>query len=68
MAERQVVVFALTDGRLGAIDARSGELLADDRLAVDGLATVATALAARGPALIVGTIDGRLLRWELRGA
>lgn len=68
MAERQVVVFALTDGRLGAIDARSGELLADDRLAIDGLATVATALAARGPALIVGTIDGRLLRWELRGA
>lgn len=65
MAGRRIVVFALTSGRLGAIDARTGELLADHGLAVDGVPTFATALAARGAALIVGTIDGRLLRWEL---
>jgi len=65
MAERRIVVFALTSGRLGAIDARTGELLADHRLTVDGVPTVATALAARGAALVVGTIDGRLVRWEL---
>jgi hypothetical protein len=61
------VIFALTNGRFGVIDTADGQILHDEQLAVDGVATVATALAIHGQRLLVGTIDGRLLLYALNG-
>ncbi|MBN2194694.1 MAG: hypothetical protein JW751_17900 [Polyangiaceae bacterium] len=60
-ADARYVIFALTNGRLGVIDASGGELIHDERVVADGVQTVVTALAVQDWTLLVGTIDGRLL-------
>jgi hypothetical protein len=64
----RLVIFVLTDGRFGVIDTSDGQMLHDERLAADGVPTVATALAIHDQRLLVGTIDGRLLLYALDGA
>ncbi len=59
------VVFATTAGRLAVVEMSSGRLVHDEQLAVDGVATFATALAVEDRRLVAGTIDGRLLLYAL---
>jgi hypothetical protein len=65
--EARYVIFALTNGRFGVIDTADGQISHDEQLAVDGVATVATALAIHDQRLLVGTLDGRLLLYALNG-
>ncbi|HVK74445.1 MAG TPA: PQQ-binding-like beta-propeller repeat protein [Kofleriaceae bacterium] len=62
------VIVAQPDGHLRLIDASDGRLLHHEALAAHGVPTAATALALAGDALLVGTIDGRLLLYALERA
>lgn len=59
------VLVATLDGRLAALDHRTGELLATIQLAV-GTAVEPMCLAAEGNRIAVGANDGRVLLLELR--
>lgn len=60
-ADTRHIIFALTNGRLGVIDAVDGRLVHDELLAADGVPTIATALATLDQLVLIGTIDGRLM-------
>lgn len=55
------LIFALTDGKIGVVDVRTGALVFEMHLQVDGVSTVALSMCALGQSIAVGTIDGRLL-------
>ncbi len=61
------IVYALTDGELGLLDARSGETLWQTSAQVDGVATVVLSLAVSGGRIAAGTIDGRILLYSAEG-
>ncbi len=67
-ADARHIIFALTNGRLGVVDAVDGRLVHDEHLAADGVPTVATALATLDQLVLVGTIDGRLMLYALEVA
>ncbi len=60
------VVFSLTDGTLGALDAETGAVLHHERFMLDGQRAVVTALAVHDEAIALGTNDGRLSIFALR--
>ncbi|MGD1865175.1 MAG: hypothetical protein ACFB0D_11525 [Phormidesmis sp.] len=60
-----ILAYALTNGSLGLISIADGKQLYEEKLSIDGVDTMATALAARGNQLAVGTLEGRLLLFEL---
>ncbi|MEM6673780.1 MAG: hypothetical protein AAF726_13125 [Planctomycetota bacterium] len=60
------LVYGLTDGAFGAMDAATGETLYEERLQVDGVDSVVLSLAAQGDRVACGTIDGRLLVFRSR--
>ena len=45
-----------------------GDTLDDERVVVEGVPTVVTALAIQDQSMVVGTIDGRLLVYTIDGA
>lgn len=59
------IVFATLDGRLGALDAKTGELLEDLSLARGNAATFVMSLDSHGDRLAAGTIDGRVLVYRM---
>jgi hypothetical protein len=65
LAGRNMLVCVLTNGRLLAVDWRTGEILHDEAMEVGGVATVGMSLASRAGVLLCGTIDGRLLRYRV---
>lgn len=60
------VVFALTGGQLGVLDARTGALLDLQQVAVAGTASLALVLAGWGNQVAAGLVDGRLVLYECR--
>lgn len=62
--EMNCAVFSLTNGDVGLLELGSGQILAQFTLSLDGIATIATALAIRQDQLLVGTIDGRILLYR----
>jgi len=60
------LVFALNDGTLGVIDTERGQIAHQHRVIIDGVATVPLSLAAKGSTIAVGTLDGRILLYQLR--
>ncbi|MDP2309574.1 MAG: hypothetical protein Q8P18_26370 [Pseudomonadota bacterium] len=65
VADWGVVIAATLDGRLAALDARTGVVAAATSLRVDGLDVVPTCLAVSGSRIAVGTTDGRVLIVEV---
>ena len=61
VAGRPWLLYGLTDGRLGILDSRTGELLHEEALRIDGVSTMAMSLSGRGDRFVCGTLDGRLL-------
>jgi hypothetical protein len=61
LEEQGTLVYALTDGTVGLLDASTGRLLDSMRAVADGVDTVVLSLSARGARLAAGTIEGRLL-------
>lgn len=61
---QEALAFALTDGTIGLLCIEDGSVLSQEQLNVRGAPTVATALAAHGTRLAVGTIDARLLIYD----
>ncbi len=57
----EVIVWGTLDGRLGALDARTGRPVGETTLQVDGVPTAPTCLDYAAGRLVVGTIDGRAL-------
>lgn len=57
----QYLFYGLIDGRIGAIEFRTGERLFERAFHVDDLPVIALSLAARGAELACGTLDGRVL-------
>ena len=57
----EIVVWATLDGRVGALDARTGRTRDEATLDVDGVLTAPTCLDYAAGRLAVGTIDGRAL-------
>ncbi|MBI5537994.1 MAG: hypothetical protein HY898_35050 [Deltaproteobacteria bacterium] len=55
------LVYALTDGTLGVLDAKSGDLLHEERVEVHGVNTMVLSLCAQGDRVACGTLDGRVL-------
>jgi hypothetical protein len=60
------VAFAQSNGNLGLIDSATGEILTCSPTIIDGIPTIITALAVRDDRLIAGTIDGRLLLYQVK--
>ncbi|HAH48263.1 MAG TPA: hypothetical protein DCM07_26125 [Planctomycetaceae bacterium] len=65
MINNNALAYGLTDGTLGVLDVLNGTVLFEECLAVDGISTIPTALAANGSQLAIGTIDGRLILGNL---
>ena len=59
------LIYALTDGRVGVIQAGTGDLEFETNLHVDGVSTVVLSMCALGNRIACGTIDGRLLLLRL---
>jgi len=64
-ASDHALYYALGDGTLGAIDLATGARLCERRLHIAELPAIAPGLAARGPDLACGTLDGRVLLLRL---
>lgn len=62
--EMNCAVFSLTTGDVGLVDLTSGQIRSQFTLNMEGIATIATALAIRQDQLLMGTIDGRLLLYR----
>lgn len=58
------LAYALTNGEIGVIDTHGGEPLWTQPLQLDGVASMALSLRARGERLAMGTLDGRVLLWR----
>jgi hypothetical protein len=57
------------NGTVAGLDLEAGKKPWETKLEIDGVSTMATALAVGSAAVAVGTIDGRVLLYELdRGA
>ncbi len=65
VASEKRIHFALTDGTLGTFDIETGALIYSEKLAIDGAESFATSLALCDSRLAVGTIDGRVMLYEL---
>lgn len=63
--DANLVVCAMTDGTLATIDFESGSMSTSPARASDDLPIVITALSARGARLAAGTLDARVLLYEL---
>ena len=61
----ECVVCATLDGRLGALDTKTGRLLEDLPFAPYGAPTVGVSLDSYEDRLAAGTIDGRVLVYRL---
>lgn len=55
------VIVSTLSGRLLALDAATGAVRADLRVVVDGVPASVCAMAARGNAVLAGTLDGRVM-------
>ncbi len=66
LPQSQVVAFALTDGQMGIIEARTGMVLERQRVVIGGCAALPISLAGRENQLAVGLVDGRiaLYKWD----
>ena len=60
-----LLVYALTDGTLGLLSIKNGMTLFEEKLEVDGLSTIATSISSNGSWLAVGTIEGRVLLYQV---
>lgn len=65
MIGQKYLAYALTDGELGLLSIDDGSVLFRVALEIEGAPSVATALAVNGLRLAIGTIDARLLVYEL---
>ncbi|MGM0554976.1 MAG: hypothetical protein ACQEVA_01220 [Myxococcota bacterium] len=65
--DEPLAVYALTDGRVGVLNWKTGEVLFEDVLDIDGLPTVALSMAARGRRLAIGGVAGRIILARLVG-
>ncbi|MEM7737120.1 MAG: hypothetical protein AAF267_15160, partial [Deinococcota bacterium] len=65
LVDNKYVAYALNDGHIGLVDVASGTILDELALVMDGVPTVAMSLAACNSQLAVGTIDARLLLFEV---
>jgi hypothetical protein len=63
--ENGCLAVAALDGSLLLLDTATGTLIHHERLTADGLPSFAMALAARDQRLAIGTVDGRLLIYQL---
>ncbi len=61
----EIIAFSKTNGILGIISSKTGEVLLEFQLSIAGVPTIATALSMRKNMLLVGTIDGRLLLYRI---
>jgi hypothetical protein len=61
------LLYALTDGRLGVLDWRTGDLLHEQTLRLGNVNTVALSLAPKGNRVACGTLDGRVFILRVEG-
>jgi hypothetical protein len=60
-----VIAYALTDGSLGLLDARTGSALTEEQVMVDGVDTMVLSLHSADGVLAAGTICGSVLLCDL---
>ncbi|MFN8515528.1 MAG: hypothetical protein U0841_23675 [Chloroflexia bacterium] len=64
LPQPEIVVFALTGGQLGAIDAQTGALLDRQQVVAGATGAVPLSLAGRGNRIAAGLVDGRIALYE----
>jgi hypothetical protein len=64
LAQPEIVVFALTGGQLGAIDAQTGAVLDHQHVVVGATGAIPLSLAGRGNRIAAGLVDGRIVLYE----
>jgi|GEM_PF-3355231 len=65
LAGDKALIYTLTDGTMGMLDIVDGRLVYQDKLSVSGISTVAMSLAVNDTYLAVGTIDARILLYDI---
>ncbi|PKL79688.1 MAG: hypothetical protein CVV27_01510 [Candidatus Melainabacteria bacterium HGW-Melainabacteria-1] len=65
LIEDKILVFTLTDGKIGLINTLEGKIVFEEELKINGISTMALSTSVNGLDIAIGAIDGRILVFKL---